>query len=92
MIRKKYLQDNRALISRVIPASFRHPIKRKSVRSESAIDDAGPLIILKIPVGTFQSLRWNTRINDRVNIAAHIPRFEEINAPLPLLFLPMHEI
>lgn len=34
MIRKKYLQDNRALISRVIPASFRHPIKRKSVRSE----------------------------------------------------------
>jgi hypothetical protein len=27
-----------------------------------------------------------------VNITAHIPRFEEINAPLPLVFLPMHEI
>jgi len=26
-----------------------------------------------------------------MNITAHIPRFEEINAPLPLAFLPMHE-
>lgn len=60
-------------------------------RSESAIDDAGPLIISKIPVGTFQPLRWNAQLNDRVNITAHIPHFEEINAPLPLLFLPMHE-